>query len=676
MKAFSLVAGLLVAHGAAAARAYSNTGSKRQYDSESGPTIPSYYFDVPVDHFSSNTDTYKNRYYVNDTYYQTGGPVILQDMGEEGFTQSAAQTYMGGEDARSASMELAKQLHGIVIGWEHRYYGRSLPVEMDDDTYIPKQGLDGYKYLTVQQALEDVAYFANNFNKTDLADNKVIKSTASLDPYHTPWIFVGGSYPGSRAAWLRLTHPEIIYASWASSAPVQAQYDGSLYFDPIARALPKNCTNDFAAAAKYIDETFKSGTNSELSAMKYAYSAIFDYYGYSDESDFSDDYSDEVTAYAIGEAFSDLIAGGGQYQDAGAATTTQLICDYMEGFDVKGFKNGVADASSSKDILSVLEDLDGSGSNFPTDGVAASIDSNGDYYAFWAAIWAAYNFYQDDSYDDSYYRTVKRSKTPRVHKLRIPDAEEDSMMTDNYAWTWQTLQEVGYYQASNDSNNGESYPLLSDAFNTSSFRIELMESFEYYSYSDLSYSDFPTYLNNSWLESLGGWNIKASNVMFTNGEFDPWRAFSVATQESHAGAPNRTITQDVPACNKVSNGSDAFGIVYEGAVHASDLVWWPGIDGGQANLTKPLDDGVQLFLNAWSVWSKCFNASRDDIRNGKGVDGSGHGANGSTPSSGSGSGSGSGSSDNSDDKKNAASRANEVLGFASLGALVAGFFLI
>ncbi|KAJ5261208.1 serine carboxypeptidase S28-domain-containing protein [Penicillium angulare] len=667
MKAFSLVVALLVAHGAAAARSHSRTGSKRQYDSESGPTVPSYYFDVPVDHFSSNTDTYKNLYYVNDTYYKTGGPVILQDMGEEGFTQSAAQIYMAEEDARSASMELARQLHGIVIGWEHRYYGRSLPVEIDDETYVPKQGLGGYKYLTVQQALEDVAYFANNFNKTDLADNKVIKSTASLDPYHTPWIFIGGSYPGSRAAWLRLTHPEIIYASWASSAPVQTQYDGSLYFDPIARALPKNCTNDFAAAAKYIDETFKSGTEAELSAMEYAYSNIFSYgeydYDYSDESDFSDDYSNEVTAYAIGEAFADLIAGGGQYQDAGAATTTQLICDYMEGFDVKGFKKGVSDASSRKSILSVLEDLDSSDSDFPIDGVAASIDGNGDYYAFWAAIWGAYNFYQNDSY----YLSVKRSRSPRGRKLRIPDAEEDTTIPDNYAWIWQTLQEVGYYQASNDSNNGESYPLLSDYFNTSSFRIELIESFE-----DYSSSDFPTNLNNSWLESLGGWNIKASNVMFTNGEFDPWRAFSVATQESHAGAPNRTITQDVPACNKVSDGQDVFGVVYDGAVHASDLVWWPGIDGGQANLTKPLDDGVHLFLNAWSVWSKCFNTSRDDIRNGKGVDGSGHGANGSTPSS----DPGSGSSDNSDDKKNAASRATEVLSFASLGALVAGLFVI
>ena len=667
MKAFSLVAGLLAVH-SAAARVHSQIG-KRQYSSDSGSTVPSYYFDIPIDHFSSNSDTYKNRYYVNDTYYKTGGPVILQDMGEEGFTQSAAQIYMAEEDARSASMELAKKLNGIVIGWEHRYYGKSLPVEMEDD--IPKEGLSGYKYLTVQQALEDVAYFANHFNKTDLTDNKVIQSTANLDPYHTPWIFVGGSYPGSRAAWMRLTHPEIIYASWASSAPVQAQWDGSLYYDPIARALPKNCTNDFAAAANYIDETFKSGSESDLAAMKYAYASIFSYSGY-DYSDYSDDdeddsldyYSDQVTAFALGDAFADLIAGGGYYQDAGAGATTQLICDYMEGFDVKSFKDGVADASSSKGIMSVLEDLDVSDSDYPTDGIAASADSNGDYYAFWAAIWGAYNFYQDESY----YKMAKRStpRAPRHHRLRMPDADEDTTYADTYSWYWQTINEVGWYQASNDSNNFESYPILSDAYNTSTLRIELMDAFGYY-----SYSAFPS-LNNSWLESLGGWNMKASNVMFTNGEFDPWRAFSVATQESHAGAPNRTITQDIPACNKVSDGEEVFGLVYDGAVHAADLVWWPEIEAGQANLTKPLDDGVELFVNAWNVWSKCFNASRDDMRTGEGVDGSGHEANGSTPNPDSGSGSSSGSSD---DKKNAAGRAGQALSVVSLGALVAGFFV-
>lgn len=501
--------------------------------------------------------------------------------------------------------------------------------------------------MTVEQALEDVAYFANNFNKTDASDNTVIQSTAGLDPYNTPWIFIGASYPGARAAWLRLTHPEIIYASWASSAPVQAQWDGSLYYDPIARALPKNCTNDFEATAKYIDSTFKSGSESMIREIQYIYAQVT---GPETEIESIDD----VTAYDVGSAISTLIAGFGDYQNSGPGATTQLICDYMESFNVDKFKSKVSKASTLEDFIEVLATFD-SDTPASDSGIAAN-NENGDYYAFMATVWAGYQFLYSSL---SVYRpfTLPRSR------------RENTTAADNLSWTWQTIQETGYYQASNDSNNGESYPLLSNYFNTSSYRVEGMDTFG----NDFSESDFPSTLNNSWLLSLGGWNMKASNVMFTNGEFDPWRAFSVASQESNAGAPKRKIVQDVPACNEVSDSDDVFGLVYEGAVHASDLVWFPGISGSQANLTEPMDDGVQLFLEAWDVWSSCFNKSRDDVRNNKGVDGSGNEADGESIAS---HNSDDNDGDDDDDKSNIGSRAGGMSGLLLVGLLVTGFFLM
>lgn len=71
-------------------------------------------------------------------------------------------------------------------------------------------------------------------------------------------MFIGGSYPGTRAALVRKKYPETIFASFSSSAPVQAQIDMSAYFDQIYRGLNalgfKNCTNDIVAAIKYIDD--------------------------------------------------------------------------------------------------------------------------------------------------------------------------------------------------------------------------------------------------------------------------------------------------------------------------------------------------------------------------------------------------------------------------------------
>ena len=44
---------------------------------------PGYTIDLPVDHFDrDNNRTYKNHYWVNDTYYRPGGPVFFYDGGE------------------------------------------------------------------------------------------------------------------------------------------------------------------------------------------------------------------------------------------------------------------------------------------------------------------------------------------------------------------------------------------------------------------------------------------------------------------------------------------------------------------------------------------------------------------------------------------------------------------
>lgn len=83
----------------------------------------------------------------------------------------------------------------------------------------PSAQMEAYfKYLTIEQALEDVVYFARNFNLPS-------RSSVDFRPSAVPWIFLGGSYSGSRAAWLRQRNPEIIFASLSSSAPMQLQVD-------------------------------------------------------------------------------------------------------------------------------------------------------------------------------------------------------------------------------------------------------------------------------------------------------------------------------------------------------------------------------------------------------------------------------------------------------------------
>jgi hypothetical protein len=112
----------------------------------------------------------------------------------------------------------------------------------------------------ISQALEDVVLFANNFTlpSGSPAASRLLSKDALQAP-KTPWIFIGGSYPGARAAMLRVRNPDTIFASWASSAPVQAQVNMASYYEAVQRGLPKNCSADYAVAVKFADDALSGG---------------------------------------------------------------------------------------------------------------------------------------------------------------------------------------------------------------------------------------------------------------------------------------------------------------------------------------------------------------------------------------------------------------------------------
>ena len=98
-----------------------------------------------------------------------------------------------------------------------RFYGRSQPGSDLSMDYIT--------LLNGRQALEDLASFRMNMSKS-------YNMTAS-----NRWIAFGGSYSGALAAWLRMKYPDIVYASVASSAPIQAIFDFYEYFEVVSASL-------------------------------------------------------------------------------------------------------------------------------------------------------------------------------------------------------------------------------------------------------------------------------------------------------------------------------------------------------------------------------------------------------------------------------------------------------
>ena len=130
-----------------------------------------------------------------------------------------------------------------------------------------------WQFLTTEQALEDVVYFADRFSlssaRPDTAPNVTSIADNPLHPSNTPWIWLGGSYPGVRGALLRVRNPETIYAVWASSAPVQAEIDMASYYKAAERSLTRNCSADWVAVTRYVDNTLANGTADAAADLKF-----------------------------------------------------------------------------------------------------------------------------------------------------------------------------------------------------------------------------------------------------------------------------------------------------------------------------------------------------------------------------------------------------------------------
>ena len=83
------------------------------------------------------------------------------------------------------------------------------------------------KYLTVEQALRDLAHFMMEVKRTKLY---------GIDD--NPWIPVGGSYPGAMSAWFRYKYPHLSIGAISSSGVVNAiedlkDFDEQIYLSAI-----------------------------------------------------------------------------------------------------------------------------------------------------------------------------------------------------------------------------------------------------------------------------------------------------------------------------------------------------------------------------------------------------------------------------------------------------------
>jgi hypothetical protein len=506
-------------------------------------TIQPEYVTLPLDNFAKNKDysyygTFNNRYWVSTAAYKLGGPVFLYDAGE---ADAAPNAVFRLSNETSFFKQLVDKFSGIGIVWEHRYYGNSTPEPIDLNT-----PWEVFRHLNTEQSLADVDRFAKQFSRKEFKQD--------LTPSGTPWVFVGGSYPGMRAAFMRDKYPDTIFASWASSAPTEARTDMSIYFEPVWKGMNAygfgNCTRDIQAAILYMDDIME---NSKQSAkLKEKFLGL----GAANNSN-----------AVFGDALNTIFWLWQSYGVEGGTFGLRPFCDWIE-----------TDPRTNKTA--------------PAEGWAKRKDVE------WTVDrWAAYKWFTPMV--NEYLETDCSGNVNKTGKCDLNRRFTDPA---SIAWTWQYCTEWGYFQSSNEGPHQ-----LISRHNSLTHQRDICHR-QFPSAQPPLFPAWPrTDLTN---RVFGGWDIRPSNTFWTGGEFDPWRTLSPLSDERDA--PHPRIRNEVPRCGQSDyesaqggrgggGGDEIFAMVLKGAQHCYDLR--TTFAGGEPARVK-FAEALRSWLGCWKPQKK------------------------------------------------------------------------
>ena len=202
-----------------------------------------------IDHSKPCHGKFNQSFWWSDEYYAgPGSPVIFFTPGEV-----AAAEYTGYLTNRTLTGLIAEAVGGAVVLMEHRYWGSSSPYD--------ELTTENLQYLTLENAIKDTTYFANNVQFP-------FDINGTSHPSKAPWIFSGGSYSGALSAWTNAKDPGTFWAYHATSAAVETIDDFWQYFAPVQQGLPGNCTKDVELVIDHVDQILFNGSEKDIQDIK------------------------------------------------------------------------------------------------------------------------------------------------------------------------------------------------------------------------------------------------------------------------------------------------------------------------------------------------------------------------------------------------------------------------
>ena len=165
---------------------------------------------------------------------------------------------------------------------------------------------------------------------------------------------------------IRERNPETWFASWASSAPVEAQLDMSVYFNPMQQSMPNNCTADVHAAVTYADGILLNGTQREVNQLREAIymTALVNPMVNTTSGEPAPPASMELydIAQLLGYAFEGTTT---DYQSNGFNVALRPFCDYIEKYNPSS-SGGLPTNASTNSASGFVQWLNNTADSTPT----------------------------------------------------------------------------------------------------------------------------------------------------------------------------------------------------------------------------------------------------------------------------------------------------------------------
>lgn len=118
---------------------------------------------------------------------------------------------------------------------------------------------ENLRYLTVDQALADIAHFI------PYVKSKHLSRDAATD---VPVVLAGSQYAGSLVAWFRQKYPHLVTGVWASNAPLLAKVDNFEYNEIVGFSYYKGeCYDEIENGFKAMENMIENNQSAELSEM-------------------------------------------------------------------------------------------------------------------------------------------------------------------------------------------------------------------------------------------------------------------------------------------------------------------------------------------------------------------------------------------------------------------------